>query len=169
MSSKTFGWAQQDHEVLLRLVHEAYEDMDSPRRHFVRRAVQSDRYAEMRFDLRVQFHADDDTDINCDACFVYVVRSDPVLIVKLSMVGPYASLSVDHGREGVALIESQDDCVEELERSVYRLLTRHHVRVLSRLNMAMPLPLRLPDVSRVTVYSALFSPEEDLPSWLNTQ
>ncbi|MFE2527471.1 hypothetical protein ACFXEL_24870 [Streptomyces sp. NPDC059382] len=156
------SWPWRAWEELMRDIQNAYEDIDAPRRSFVSSVEQIQPYRDLVHALSEVAELNDDTDVNCDVCFSYVLRSEGAYFVRLSMVGLYATFERLHGRGGADLIISRKDCSSDFERDVFRLLTARGFHVLSdsELNSAVDLALPGIDNEAVTVRNAIFSPEE---------
>lgn len=149
----------------LRRVKLAYGAADHPRREFVRAAVSANPYRSLVSELAATLPVVDDTDINDDSCFVYLLRRGPTaLILRLSMVGPYALVAADVPDVGVTLLESADAQGDDAVR--VQNLARHHLTVPPRDALLAPVAVDLPDVADVRTYNVLFSPEEEVPGWL---
>jgi len=130
---------------------------------FVSAATRGQPYRDLVRDLSLEAGLTDDTDVNCDVCFSYVVEAEPLLFVRLSMVGPYAlleRLGPDGGRE---LITTGKDCASGTERAVHHLLVRHGLTLPSAAQLAAPVELDLPYVEDASVYHALFTQEGTPP------
>jgi hypothetical protein len=155
-------WSWHAQRGALADIAAAYGDLESPGRQFVRRFVADDPYREFVLELRASAREiTDDTDINSEVCFTYIVQKPIPLVVKLSMVGEYALLRRAPPRSEPQPIESADDCHDEGERRIWRVIARHRFRVLTDDLLARPVPLALPDHDSVTLYQALFEPEYD--------
>lgn len=155
-------WSWRAWAELTRDVQNAYEDVGAPRMSFVSSVEHSRPYRDLVHALSDVAELTDDTDINCDVCFSYVLRSDGLYVVRLSMVGPYATFERPAGREGVDLVASRKGCSSDFERDVLRVLTSRGLRVLSddELDAAVHLALADSDHGTVSVRRALFFPED---------
>ncbi|MFJ2646193.1 hypothetical protein ACIO1C_05620 [Streptomyces sp. NPDC087420] len=154
-------WPWRAWDELTRDIQNAYEDIGAPRRSFVSSVEQSQPYGDLVHALSRVAELNDDTDVNCDVCFSYMLKSDGLYFVRLSMVGLYAFERL-HGRGGADLVTSRKDCSSDFERDVFQFLTVRGFRVLSEgeLNSAVDLALPGIDNDAVTVRNAIFSPEE---------
>jgi hypothetical protein len=157
-------WNWKSRQELARRLHDSYGDTNSPRRAFVLDPVRRDRYRAPTAELTTLGELTDDTDENCDVCFTYLVGTTPLLIVKLSLVGPYALVQEigesanSAGRPRViASAERESPAVVE----ALRILAQYGVLPLSEAMLAEPVDLRLPDVPNPTAYNALFAPEDN--------
>lgn len=95
-----------------------YGDLSRPRRDHALDAAKR-RPFKLTFDSLSSLGAVmDDTEINSDVCFTFVVELDSVLIVKLSMVGPYAvvlSFGPDGlGNRGRLLVPGEDTAADRI-------------------------------------------------------
>lgn len=156
---KAPAWNWKRREALLADILTAYRDLHAPRRGFVRTAESQQPYQDLVVRLAALAPVVDDTDVNCDVCFTYLIGGDSSLLLRISMVGPYAMLEADRGAAGPGLIASAADCTSNLEQSLLALLTQHGIPLLSRPALATAVDLCLPGVPRATVYNALFAPE----------
>lgn len=155
-------WPWRAWDELTRDIKNAYEDISGPRRSFVSSVEQSQPYSDLVHALSEVAELNDDTDVNCDVCFSYVLKSDGLYFVRLSMVGLYATFERLHGRGGADLVASRKDCSSDFERDVFRLLKARGFHVLpeGELNSAVDLALPEIDNEAATVRNAIFSPEE---------
>ncbi|WP_411113639.1 hypothetical protein [Streptomyces sp. 029-5] len=154
------SWPWRAWDELTRDIQNAYEDIGAPRRSFVSSVEYSQPYADLVHVLSEVAELTDDTDVNCDVCFSYVLKSDGLYFVRLSMVGLYATFERLHGRGGVDLVASRKDCSSDFERDVFRLLTARGFHVLSESELNSAVDLALPGIDHVvTVRNAIFSPE----------
>ncbi|MCC9312499.1 hypothetical protein LN042_36530 [Kitasatospora sp. RB6PN24] len=152
-------------------LYEAYGDVDHPRRSFVRTVARQEPYRDAVSELSASSPTlVDDTDVNCDVAFSYIIETpDGPLFLRLSMVGPYAMFARDRDGALGHVIASESDCTSDLERDVVRALLRHGIMLLSEAQLVAPAELNLPDLDQVSVYSALFAPEEEAPrAWSST-
>ena len=132
-----------------------------PRRGFVAVAFREQPYQSLVADLALETHVVDDTDVNCDVCFSLRLGADGLVLLRLSMVGPYAMVEADRGSGRADLVASQADCRTDLEHFVIKVLMHHGLLPLSWPRLAVRVDLALPDVGEPTVYNALFAPEDD--------
>ncbi|MER6240029.1 hypothetical protein ABT185_28915 [Streptomyces clavifer] len=154
-------WPWRAWDELTRDIQNAYEDIGAPRRSFVSSVEQIQPYRDLVHALSEVAELDDDTDVNCDVCFSYVLKSDGLYFVRLSMVGLYATFERLNVRGGAELIASRKDSSSDFERDVFRLLTARGFHVLSEGELNAAVDLALPDIENeeVTVRNAVFSPE----------
>lgn len=155
-------WPWRAWGELTRDIQNAYEDIGAPRRSFVSAAEQSQPYRDLVLALSEVAELNDDTDVNCDVCFSYVLKSDKFYFIRLSMVGLYATFERLREGGGAELVASRKDCSSDFERDVFRLLTARGLHVLSEDELDSAVDLALPDIDDrvVTVRNAIFSPEE---------
>ncbi|WP_405016879.1 hypothetical protein OHV05_07045 [Kitasatospora sp. NBC_00070] len=143
----------------------AYQDLRHPRRSFARTIARTGPYRDLVGELGSLAELVDDTDIDCDVCFSYLLEAAVPVLVRISMVGPYAVLA-RAGQDGrIELITGDRDCRSDLERSALHVLLRHQVMVLSADQLEHPVALDLPEIDRPTVHHALFSPEDGIRPW----
>jgi len=144
-------------------LRKAYGDFTAPRRDFAREMVKRDPYAALLLDLSSAGDTEDDTDINHEVAFTYFVRGSRLLIVKLSMVGPYAvvlAFGVDgHGRG--ELISRPGG---PFESRVLDVVAAHGFRLVPAEHLQTPVPV-VPGRAEVSLYAALYEPEAE-PPWL---
>ncbi|WP_372346882.1 hypothetical protein [Streptomyces sp. KL116D] len=139
------------------------ESLVTPRRAFALTATRRQPYRDLVEDLAGIADLTDDTDINCDVCFSYVVGSRPPYFIRLSMVGAYAAFARVNPSGGAEFIFPGEAPLSEYERDVLRLFEVRRIRVLSRDQLNAAIDLKLPEIEHVKVYNALFSPEEEMP------
>lgn len=155
-------WSRRAWHALTQDVQKAYEDVSAPRRAFVTAAELRQPYQALRADLAtVVSELTDDTDVNCDVCFSYLLASSGLHFVRLSMVGPYAAVARLESDGAPEYITPGRGARSEVERDVFRLLESHGLQVLSESQLGTDIGLTLPDVRQAKVYNALFSPEEE--------
>ena len=157
------AWKWNEQEDLVRRVRSAYQDLRRPRRGFVSTAFRERPYQDLVSELEIALGTEvvDDTDINSDVCFSFQIGSGGPILLRLSMVGPYAMVQVDRGSGEAGIIASLADCRSDLERSLVTVLTRHGILLLSPDRLAAGIDLALPGIGAATVYNALFCPEDD--------
>jgi hypothetical protein len=108
------------------------------------------------------------TDLNEDVAFTYELsQGDDLLVLQLSMVGPYAILLRDMAGSSVALT-SREPRLSSFERTVLATVADSGLEFLDEATLSVPIPLQLNyvDPADTTVYQALFSDVELLP-WAN--
>ncbi|MEU2625437.1 hypothetical protein [Kitasatospora sp. NPDC007106] len=135
--------------------------MENPRRNFVLTTSRENPYRDLVLELGSLVPLVDDTDVNCDASFNYILGANGSLFVRLSMVGPYAMLSRDQAEGRSRLIATEQDCDSAVEREVFRTMTRAGLHLLSEEQLTTEIDLALPEVQHASVYNALFAPEEE--------
>jgi hypothetical protein len=107
----------------------------------------------------------DDTDVNEDVCFRYIINAnggadENVLLLSLSMVGPYAIFERAVEDSQPVLIFAKADCATTVERSILRLLARHGLVAMSAEHLSFRPDMELPDIDHPTAYNVLFAPDE---------
>ncbi|MFD3466164.1 hypothetical protein ACFWWM_07310 [Streptomyces sp. NPDC058682] len=144
----------------------SYGDLSSPHFQFVRNSVTN----REPFDtiLRELGHIGpvaDDTDTSCDVCFTYVVNAARPLIVKLSMVGPYAViLTFGEDGLGVGALVSPLGHMGPAESDVASVLTTHGFTLLPSDHLEQAVSIALVEGrDQVSLYAALFEPEGQIP------
>ncbi|MFJ9322759.1 hypothetical protein [Streptomyces globisporus] len=158
---KRATWSWQARRELSQYIQNAYGEKDAPRRSFAAVALRCHPYQDLVNDLAGVASIQDDTDINCDVCFSYILESQRLHLVRLSMVGPYATFARVGKSGSVEFIFPNKPGLSEIESSVIRLLEKRGFRILSEEQLAADADLALPDIQNVKVYNALFSPEEE--------
>ncbi|WP_267246571.1 hypothetical protein [Streptomyces sp. PR69] len=156
------SWSWQAWGVLLQDIQNAYRDISAPRRSFALVAARSQPYRDLIDDLSGIAALVDDTDINCDVCFSYTLKSHRQYFVRLSMVGLYATFARVDACGCMEFIASRKDSSSDIERDVLRLLKARGFHVLSEDQLDATVDLALPGLAHVKVYNALFFPEEEL-------
>lgn len=162
-ASPPWSWRQQD-ELMARL-RAAYEELERPRRAFASKIELQKPYRELVSALESMVRLTDDTDLNEDVCFRYIVNVNGdtdrhTLFLRLSMVGPYAMFEREVGDRRMFLISTEADCPSVLERAILRLLIRHGLMLMSEAHLAFRVHIKLPGIENPTAYNALFEPEE---------
>jgi hypothetical protein len=128
--------------------------------------VRREPYSPLFDELARKFPVEDDTDINDDVCFTFLVTAARVLAVKLSMVGPYAVVMAVSSAEPDApltVVPGPDAAANDDERAVLRILGRHGFRVLTEEELERSVRFTLEDAEIVPLYRALFAFEGLLP------
>ncbi|MFD2420481.1 hypothetical protein [Amycolatopsis pigmentata] len=144
----------------------AYGSPDEPDWGFVRGVVDRNPYRPLFDELALRFPVEDDTDVNCDVSFTFLITGKRVLSLKLSMVGPYATLLAVTGSDPDAplqVVSRLEDCANDDERAVFQLVTRHGFRILTTEELETSTRFRLEDTDIVPLYRALFAFEGLLP------
>jgi hypothetical protein len=139
-------------------LRKAYGDLTTPRRDFAREMVQRDPYSALLLDLSSAGDTEDDTDINHEVAFTYFVRGNRLLIVKLSMVGPYAVV-LAFGDDGHGRGELITRPAGPFESRVLDLVAAHGFRLVPAEHLETPVPLAVVSGrAEVSLYAALFEP-----------
>lgn len=143
----------------------SYGSLSEPKRHFVLSAANRRPFEDVLAELSRSYPVDDDTDINCDVCFTFIVRGEQPLIVKLSMVGPYAVV-LSFGADGLgrgSLVGEPGDADGFAGRVVSAVESHGFFRP-SADQLETPVPIALvPGRAEVPLYAALFEPEGEAP------
>ncbi|WP_144119106.1 hypothetical protein [Catellatospora sichuanensis] len=145
----------------------AYRDPALPNRSFVGAALDRLPYRDLCQELAALGPVEDDTEVNCDVCFTLVLPGPESLLVRLSMVGPYAVV-LRFGETPAArrLLLPRRRGYGEVAQRVLHLLTRHGLILLDEAELATRVPLALTGAGTdTTLYAALFEPDADLP-WI---
>ncbi|MFJ8579659.1 hypothetical protein [Micromonospora sp. NPDC093277] len=100
------------HAVYREQLLKSYGSLTDPVFHFVWNVADRKPYGEVFRRLSSICPVEDDTDINCDVCFTFIVRCERVLIVKLSMIGPYAVV-LAFGPDGLSSTAELVSCSAE--------------------------------------------------------
>ncbi|WP_329429473.1 hypothetical protein OG339_12770 [Streptosporangium sp. NBC_01495] len=149
------------HEAMRR----TYGSLEEPQFHFVQEVFNRTPYREIMEALSSKYQIIDDTDINCEVCFTYMVQCERYLAVRLSMVAPYASI-FSTGIDGFGKIESISslaDCAGEGEIEVYETLSANGFKILSMDDLKSIVKMHKDDNrTTTTVYSAFFGSDEDV-------
>jgi len=144
----------------------AYGSVDKPDWGFVNDVVARSPYGPLFDELALRFSVEDDTDINCDVSFTFLVTAERVLSLKLSMVGPYAVLLAvpsDDPDAPLQVISRLEECANDDERAVFQLVERHGFRILTAEELETSTRFKLEDADIVSLYRALFAFEGLLP------
>lgn len=160
-------------EDVVRLAYEeqllkSYGSLTVPKRHFVQDVADREPFGGVFRELSEICSVDDDTDINCDVCFTFIMHSKQPLIIKLSMVGPYAViLSFGQDGFGKAALVSSEQGAGTVEADIVSVVTAHGFILVPADHLESPVPIALAE-GRVGVplYAALFQPDEDVP-WID--
>jgi hypothetical protein len=146
-----------------------YGDFRSPRLHSVMPTLNRHPFEGVTHDLAQLHPITDDTDPNCDVCATYIMRADQPLIIKLSLVGPYAvllSFGPDGLGKGTLIDPGQPSGTTEAR--VVSVLNSHGFILVPAEHLETPVPLALATGrAEVTLYAALFEPGGDVP-WRTT-
>ncbi len=139
-------------------LRKAYGDPTAPRRDFTREMVKREPYSALLLDLSSAGDVEDDTDINHEVAFTYFVRGNRLLIVKLSMIGPYAVV-LAFGDDGHGRAELITRPAGPFESQVLDLVVAHGFRIVPAEHLTTPVPLAVvPGRAEVSLYAALFEP-----------
>jgi hypothetical protein len=147
---------------------ERYGSLETPTFHWVLDEYKRDPYEAVRRNLGSKFELVDVTDLNSDVSFAYDLRSKHSLeawTLRLSMVGPYATVIRHEGPPAEAILDGAGGARTDEERAVVDACQTAGCDVLSRQILGSPVALRLFDTSpeRVRFYQALFSDVDFLP------
>lgn len=141
----------------------AYGSLTTPSRAFVNDAVSRDPHSELARELARFGDVTDDTDANCDVSFTYIVRRPPrPIVVRLSMIGPYAlvlAVAGDNPDAPPTVIATPDDTASQDERAVIELLAHKGFTLLDRETLERPIRFTMDDAQVVPLHRVLFSPE----------
>lgn len=156
-------------EILQRIMS-AYGSLFKPTYWFMSRVVAERPYDALIDSIRSQFEVEDDTDVNYDRSFTYVLQRQRCRwALRLSMVGPYAVVArIDAAWRDILTATTPD--VSEAERWLLDKVGAAKLRLLSRRELERPVALRLYDVEpeNVRIYQALFEESDILPWDLET-
>lgn len=152
---------------ILQRVRECYLSLDNPSFHFKRKAYAKKIYRHVELLLRGVFEVEDDTDINIDVSFQYVLYSTNLIwSVQLSMVGSYAAIwrVVKPGEILQVIDPSTLDLLED-EQKLMQILTQQDIKILDKSSLSIGIPLKLPymETDKVRIYQALFTELDTLP------
>jgi hypothetical protein len=149
----------------------SYGSLTSPKRHFVLDVANHEPFTQVLHELSELAPVEDDTDVNCDVSFTLVLASLPPLVIKLSMVGPYAVVLL-FGDDGLApqgrlLVPHEPHGMGDVVEKVFLILSNHGFIFPGTDSLEAPVPIALADNGGETsLYSALFEPEGEIP-WLD--
>jgi hypothetical protein len=145
----------------------SYGSVERPNWSFVNDVVSRNPYDGLTEELARFGHLEDDTDVNCDVSFTYLVRRrQRPISVRLSMVGPYALLLVatsDHPDGPLDVISTVDDAGSQDERAIVELLDQQGFKVMSGETLERTIRFSLNNEQVAPLYRALFSFEEEIP------
>jgi len=152
-------------------IEEAYRPLDSPRHAFVEDSIQMQPFREIVLKLKGHFEkVREDTDSNTDVSFGYIIpRSQYFLIIRISMVGPFALVMRSFLDSSCELIErrnnahhGQQDLGEEF---VFDLLESEGLKILGKkvLSQVTSLSNVTEPEKEVSIFQALFVDDEDFP------
>jgi len=156
-------------DEVLRHVIEKYRSLEKPDFHWVREEYERDPFAALRAALGSRFDVADVTDLNSDVSFAYdlkPIEGDGKWTLRLSMVGPYATLVRHQPRTpSETIVDGPADARSPFESLVLEACASAEYELLSRDVLRLPVKLRLFETSpeRVRVYQALFSDVDFLP------
>ena len=142
-------------------IREKYGSLDEPRFHFVSTAIDEEPYGDLGRHLRsCATGFSEDTDDNYDVSFGCILKKGrEVVVVRISMVGPYAIL-VRCTDAPCVLIHRSSSPKAEFEAEVLGCLASEPLTLLGRELLAEPIELKgLVNVEpdQVTHYQALFT------------
>lgn len=169
MSTSIYPILVEITSVYVEQLRRAYGDLNNPRRSFALDCLRRAPYKAVFAQLAQNVPAVDGTDINSDVCFTYILEWSPVLIVKLSMVGPYAVI-LSFGGNGLDVSAElhfpgeggeQGACL----RVVGEVLAEHGFVLPSRSHLEHPVPMSIDGHSSASLYAALFEPRGLIP-WM---
>lgn len=145
----------------------AYGSLEDPNWFFVRRQWNADPYGAVRDEIAQRLRLRDDTDLNYDRSFVWLVdTADGGRVVRVSMVGPYAVvLTCRKWPLGCDVIVPGRE-VDNDDRTITAILVKHELLVLDAETLSSPMPLHgLLNVApnECKVYHALFEDAEGVP------
>lgn len=147
-------------------IHLAYTSLENPDFSFVSRSIAQNPYADAVHQLSNLFEVEEDTDPNCDVSFKYILtRAAATLVLRLSMVGPYAILlRIDEDGETKLLSEDTASLSDE-EKGVREILAKGGLSLLDHELLTQPVPLtpRDPEDDVICIYQALFTETDYLP------
>lgn len=149
----------------------SYGSLTSPKFHFVQEVANREPFTRVLDELSELAPVEDDTDTNCDVCFTLILSSLLPLIVKLSMVGPYAVV-LFFGDDGLAaqgrlLSPDEPHGMGDVVEKVFEILSNHGFVLPDADSLELPVPIALADDGgETTLYAALFEPAGAIP-WLN--
>lgn len=155
-------------EILPRVVAR-YGSMEKPDFHWVKAEYDRDPFVALRAALGSRLEVTDVTDLNSDVSFAYDLKSrggDGVWTLRLSMVGPYATLIRHLPPTPIeAIVNGPRDARPPTETLVAEACTNVGYELLPRDLLGVPVKLRLFETApeRVRVYQALFSDVDFLP------
>jgi hypothetical protein len=151
-----------DTEAFRESVVRAYGSLTTPNWAFVNDAVSRDPYGELARELVGFGDVADDTDVNYDVSFTYIVRRPRrPIVVRLSMVGPYALVLAvaDDLDAPTTVIATADDTGSLGERAVVEFLAHKGFTLLDRETLERPIRFTIDDAQVVPLHRVLFSSE----------
>ena len=155
--------ASEKLQILLDLILKKYKSLERPEFFFIRETEKLRPYDDLVHKMRKIFNVKEETDINYDVSFRYLVsRVDDQWLIQLSMLGPYAV--VMGVRDGPSEIVEPDSVMGE-EKEIVNMLLQNKIEVLSEDILEQRVVLRLAntEVENVRIYQALFSDTDMLP------
>ncbi|MBP2337987.1 hypothetical protein JOF41_004165 [Saccharothrix coeruleofusca] len=150
--------------VYERYLRQSYGDLSSPQRRFALEMANRQPFEGIAHELAEVGPVADDTDINCDVCFTYIVHAERPLSVKLSMVGPYAVVlsSALDGQRGTVLVPARPPTGTP-EARVMSVVAAHGFVIVPDEHLEARVPLAVGEGrDEVTLYAALFEPEGEV-------
>lgn len=156
-----------EYQQIVDRVKEKYLSLIEPRFYFKRTAYAQRIYAHIEEEIGAIIVMEDETDINIDVSFQYVLRENKSLWgLQLSMVGLYAAIwrVVEYGKI-LQVIDATTNALEPIEQRIIETLTKNNIYVLDENSLSMHIPLQLPyiDPQNVRIYQALFTELDILP------
>ncbi|WNG16937.1 hypothetical protein [Cystobacter fuscus] len=144
---------------------EKYGSLSSPSFLFVRQAADQAPYAALLERLKEWFEILDDTDLNDDVCFFYVLRRNgKVWSLLLSMVGPYGLFMRADEPRCVVLTSASSD-LPDIERTTMDVVRSEGVQLLGSHTLEQPIALNLwpTEPDGVCLFQALFTDSSVFP------
>jgi hypothetical protein len=149
------------------VIRSVYGSFENPDFHFASEALRRRPYEQVVSQLERIFKAEEDTDVNDDVSFGYVLRShgQREWVLRLSMVGPYAVVLRLSGNGPAEVVSPGAPTLEEQELKLLQVLSAQGIQVLSQDELMRPVPLSLYNTNpgNVRIYQALFSDTDVLP------
>ncbi|HEY0602998.1 MAG TPA: hypothetical protein VGD58_08800, partial [Herpetosiphonaceae bacterium] len=144
-----------------------YRSLENPYFFFVNEIVANQPYKALLSHIQKIFEVQEDTDLNVDVAFHYVLSRDQKLwSIQLSMLGSYAAIwrVVGYG-EVLEVIDPSTQPLSAVEVELMNILENHGVRVLDEASLEIRVPFTLSYIpeSGVRLYHALFGDYDPLP------
>lgn len=156
----------QEIDRIYRVIRERYKDLDEPDFRFVQDVVVNNPYLQVVDQISNIFATEEDTDLNYDVSFGYVLTRDSGFwALRLSMLAPYAVLLRADQEERLEPVSSEAPDVNEAEQTLLTLLREQGITVLDRATLDRPVTLKLFNASpaNTRIYQALFFDTDVLP------
>jgi hypothetical protein len=163
--------SQEALKYVLSIIKEKYVSLESPNFCFVSEVYNKNPYEKILKSLNSYFsHIKDDTDLNYDHCFRYLLSSNfsrEELTLELSMLAPLAVILKSGPGNKPQLVDPEKSTLTQEESELINILNREKIQFPNKELLSYPANLKLfyTEPENVMIYQALFS-DIDVAPWL---